>query len=927
MKKVICLILVLCLLLCGCRKAEPEVPPVDTAYSVTVRTLGGMAMPAVQVYIYEGSDLKAFGQTDEAGLFTATLPENSGYTVKLESVPRGYEKAESYAFTGTAADIRLESRLIEDSLSGATLGVGDVMYDFTVMTADGAEVTLSQMLSEKDMVLINFFYTTCGPCVNEFPFLQEAYEEYADSVGVIALDPLDEQQTVALFQSSMGLTFPMAACQPSWSQTFNVPGYPTSIVVDRYGVICLMEVGGITSLRPFTTLFETMTGENYTQKLYGSLSEMLTNVKPTFSMESQDVIEQVLDTQVYGITYRPETEGESAEYAWPFISAEKGGVRCMKATNQGIESSYAILYADVPLEAGQAVSFDYLASSEKGCDVLYVIVDGQDVLAISGWDEEEKWQTCCPWVAEESRTYEVALCYLKDGDTNEADDTVYIANLRVIGAEEIDTPTYIPRQAAVTEDGFAYTYCDIYLSEQDGCYHVGAEDGPLLLVDMMNYTQFSEESTLWDIVYNSSVEVDGVSLYDAMVHFFSYASNSADSGVTPVTQTLREYLEIVDSNHGFDDTDPSEWLKLCFYYAPYGTDAQLENPCAGLCTDYAYEAKLGKNVASNYFYYDRPIMPRGLIARFTPTKSGVYKISSRCDSENGVDAWIFTGDDRELSYTYAPDQRMQEDVRNCSMYYYMEAGQDYYIDIAFWDIYEVGYIYYDIEYVSQSYELFRLASPGYFTYDTNATGEHMYDIIAGGIDVVLGEDGIYYEDLGNGETGSKLYCDFTGITGIFSDAIATVQAYGEDGKLLYGEDGQPVMRPGLIDKGGFDFSKTENDQYVLTVLAQQDNDPEKADEYLRTYWGEDYETLAEEYQLEDVFAGKYHGSGEDYTEAISAYLDRMITSGASERRGCVVVTEELAQLLQMLMDKFTFQGVDHSWTKLCYYYDYLGPEN
>ena len=45
----------------------------------------------------------------------------------------------------------------------------------------------------------------------------------------------------------------------------------------------------------------------------------------------------------------------------------------------------------------------------------------------------------------------------------------------------------------------------------------------------------------------------------------------------------------------------------------------------------------------------------------------------------------------------------------------------------------------------------------------------------------------------------------------------------------------------------------------------------------------------------------------------------------TERKGCVVVTEELAEVLQFLMDKYTFKGVDNSWTKLCYYYDYLGP--
>ena len=53
--------------------------------------------------------------------------------------------------------------------------------------------------------------------------------------------------------------------------------------------------------------------------------------------------------------------------------------------------------------------------------------------------------------------------------------------------------------------------------------------------------------------------------------------------------------------------------------------------------------------------------------------------------------------------------------------------------------------------------------------------------------------------------------------------------------------------------------------------------------------------------------------------------DDLIDDGHEERKGCVIVTEELAELLQLLVDKYTFAGVDNSWKKLCYYYDYLGP--
>ena len=194
----------------------------------------------------------------------------------------------------------------------------------------------------------------------------------------------------------------------------------------------------------------------------------------------------------------------------------------------------------------------------------------------------------------------------------------------------------------------------------------------------------------------------------------------------------------------------------------------------------------------------------------------------------------------------------------------------------------------------------------------------MYHTVAGGINVIL-KDGYYYEDLGKDASGkqlygSMLYADFSGVTSLFSHPIATVKDV--DGKTV----------SGMIDKGGFDFSKTENDLYVLSFLQQNDNDPAKTREYFKTLWGEDYDANAAEYKLEDVLAGKYHGKGEDLTAEISKYLSKMINDGHAEREGCVVVDEELAEILSKLMDKYTFEGVDQSWLKLCYYYDYLGPE-
>ena len=900
-------------------------------YSVTVKSAGGMKMENVTVYIYRDdalTDMVDFGETDKSGRASFDMPKGGKYYIVLDGLPKGYSCEKSYTFNGNAADITVKSSLItEETLSSATsLKVGDVMYDFEVLLPSGEKYKLSEDLKDKDMVLINFFYTTCGPCVNEFPFMEEAYQMYKDQVGIIAVDsfPADTSESVGAFQQTMGLSFPMADCPETWFSIFGTQGYPTSIVVDRYGVICLIEVGGMTSIRPFTSIFDHFTGADYKQKLLTSVDDIITVVKPNVEMPSSEEIGEVINSGDIQVSFRAEADDE---FCWPFVITEKNGVSCIKSSNAGIEGSYSIIYADVELKAGEALGFDYLISSERGSDVMHVIVDNEPIYTISGVSDVEEWKAAYPWVADHDGTYEIAFCYIKDDSENDGEDTVYIKNLRVTDESKIDTDTYLPRQAAFSEDGFEYTYAKVVYNAKDGYYHVGTANGPLLLANMSaGATEFNDSKSLWNIVYDGNLTYNGENLYNMMVDYFSYASNSSLIGYCTVTKELADYLKIVAELAGFTDgEDENEWLRLCKYYQAYGTKGkQLEDPIKGLATFSAYEAKLGKNVKTNYFYYETAIIPRGKLAKFVPTTSGVYRITSRAQSTQGVDAWIFDGNRNEL-LVYEMDERLYNDSDNVSMVFYMKAGEAYYIDIAFWDVYEVGYIYYDIEYMGASLNHFRLASHGYFTYDSDETGDAMYHLVAGGIDVVLGPDGYYYEDLGNGKRGSKLYADFTGITSLFSNPIATVTSYDENGNPIRDDKGNIVKVKGMIDMGGFDFSKTEEDLYIIGAMLKCNNDVEATKKYLEDLWGADYEENAKLYQINDVFEGKFHGAGPDLTAEISAYLSKMYNGTAKERVGCVEVDAKLASLLQMLMDKYTFAGVDNSWKKLCYYYDYLGP--
>ena len=884
----------------------PGVSAETVTYTVSVKSAGGMVMSDVDVYVYTSADLsnmQGAAKTNSEGVASFNMPKNEEYAIVLTGVPKGYDVKSSYTFSGENADIVVSSSLIKDEdISTATLGVGDVMYDFTVMTSDGNEITLSEVLKNKKMVVLNFWYTTCTWCLEEFPLMDDVYKEYADDVEIIALNPLEDINAVTSFKNQYGYSFPMAACPSSWSNTFGISGYPTTVMVDRYGVICVVESGAVTSKRPWVCAFDHFTAESYKQKLcFNGIGELVSQIVPSYTMDTSEAISALINSGNVNVTYRPETEDENAQYIWPFIEGEKLGQSCVYASNKGIDDSYAIMYMDVTLEAGQALGFDYLISSERLCDILYVIVNDEDVFQISGVSDKEAWASCYPCVAEKAGTYEIALCFLKDSDSAEGDDTVYIDNVRVVDIVDIDVDTYLPREAATMKDDGTFEYAKIVYNEKDGYYHIGTANGPLLLANLMTFSQFNEESSVYDIVYNGDADKDGVSLYDkdglGMVDYFSYASNSSLNGVCTVNKELAEMLKQVAEVAGFED-DPNEWLKICKYFEVYGPNGkQLEDPIKGLAPFSAYEAKLGKDIKTNYFYYDRAIIPRGLVAKFVPDKSGVYRFTSKSDYADGIDAWIFN-EKREEIYTYEHDERMYTDDINCSIVYYMEAGKTYYIDMAFWDVYATGYIYYDVEYLGASYELFRLASPGYFTYDSDATGDTIYDVIAGGITPVL-KDGKYYDS----EHNSLIYADFTGLTGIFGQSITE-----------------------MIAMNGFDFSKSETDGEILAYLKQNDNDVDKTIEYLKKLWGEDYEENAEIYQIEDVFEGRYHGTGPDLTEEIRTYLSKIDKSANTERNGCVVVDERLAEILQYLMDKYTFEDVENSWLKVCYYYDYLGPK-
>jgi thiol-disulfide isomerase/thioredoxin len=107
---------------------------------------------------------------------------------------------------------------------------------FTAM--DGQEVDLAKLKGK--VVLVNFWSTTCGPCLAELPALKAAYERWHpqgfEIVG-IALD--DKEGPLRRFIKEKGLVWPQHFDGKGWGSQFamkyGVFSIPTMWLVDQQG--------------------------------------------------------------------------------------------------------------------------------------------------------------------------------------------------------------------------------------------------------------------------------------------------------------------------------------------------------------------------------------------------------------------------------------------------------------------------------------------------------------------------------------------------------------------------------------------------------------------------------------------------------------------------------------------------------------------
>lgn len=279
MKKYLALLLAVMLLTLavGCEEATIGDEKMD--YEITLLTQAGEPLENVKIFVYEDptfSELVSVGTTDTEGTISFKERPSDGFVAVLKDVPTGYAVEDLYTVSlGNNQIILADRQLTAEELASVRYGLGDRLTNLSVTDCDGNRHNLSELLQQKKAVVLNFWFLNCGPCKMEFPYVQEAYDAYGKDVAILALNPVDgTDETVRNYRWENGLTFPMACCDPIFQQIFQISAYPTTLIIDRTGTICLSHVGMFTDSEAIVNALRYFTQETYEQKVFETIEEI-----------------------------------------------------------------------------------------------------------------------------------------------------------------------------------------------------------------------------------------------------------------------------------------------------------------------------------------------------------------------------------------------------------------------------------------------------------------------------------------------------------------------------------------------------------------------------------------------------------------------------------------------------------------------------
>ena len=162
----------------------------ENRYTIKVRSLGGLGLSNVEVNLLKNGERAVGGISRNGEMVLYTSPDDYEIQIVESSLPEGYRLPDSKYTTGTSKEIviNIPSGVISSTASSDKVyKLGDIAHEFSVTDVKDEKYLLTELIGQYKAVVLNFFFTSCGPCNVEFPALNEAYEAFSDRIAVVEI--------------------------------------------------------------------------------------------------------------------------------------------------------------------------------------------------------------------------------------------------------------------------------------------------------------------------------------------------------------------------------------------------------------------------------------------------------------------------------------------------------------------------------------------------------------------------------------------------------------------------------------------------------------------------------------------------------------------------------------------------------------------
>jgi peroxiredoxin len=119
--------------------------------------------------------------------------------------------------------------------------VGTQALDFELADLNGKKYKLSELQGK--VVVVNFWFIECKPCVMEIPELNELTEEFKGKDVVFLAIALNDKKRLKKFIKTTAFKYNIVANGQPTCDSYGVKGFPTNIIIDQNGLIQYASTG------------------------------------------------------------------------------------------------------------------------------------------------------------------------------------------------------------------------------------------------------------------------------------------------------------------------------------------------------------------------------------------------------------------------------------------------------------------------------------------------------------------------------------------------------------------------------------------------------------------------------------------------------------------------------------------------------------